>query len=309
MFSSLIWTLPVVYEDDDDVYWSRTIVSVWFFIQVWVNFGFVYTNRGFYTQETCGKLGVIPDPSWSKCLDCDQLIPPRAHHCVLCQKCVLRRDHHCFFTGTCVGYANQRYFLVFTFYCAVAALYAFYVTWSYVVMMYAPPYPISSQFYHYLIPITVIEWLCGYASFSFMYFVLLGYLAAMTGFGSLGIFAWQFFTVVQGITTNEFWKASSAYKSSMLQNLRGVFGPYWLLNFIIPMPFFKTPGNGVEWNTSKHAWVVLLTSSIEIPWQMTAHEVTLPWNHVLVYICILYQYCSYIMYSLNYYSVLLQTYW
>ena len=54
------------------------------------------------------------------CPVCALLAPPRSHHCHVCGRCVLRRDHHCFFTASCVGHANQRYFVVFTFYATVS---------------------------------------------------------------------------------------------------------------------------------------------------------------------------------------------
>ena len=60
------------------------------------------------------------------CPVCLLIVPPRSHHCKICNSCVLKRDHHCFFTASCVGFNNQRYFVVFTFYvtvsCAVGSL-------------------------------------------------------------------------------------------------------------------------------------------------------------------------------------------
>ena len=57
------------------------------------------------------------------CELCLDQVPLRSHHCPLCNLCILRRDHHCFTVGACVGFANQRFFIVYLFWCVVAALY------------------------------------------------------------------------------------------------------------------------------------------------------------------------------------------
>jgi len=67
-----------------------------------------------------------PMSDFRTCPVCLLMAPPRSHHCKICNCCVLKRDHHCFFTASCIGFNNQRYFVVFTFYtsvsCAVGAL-------------------------------------------------------------------------------------------------------------------------------------------------------------------------------------------
>ncbi|CAF1277401.1 unnamed protein product [Adineta steineri] len=42
----------------------------------------------------------------------------------VCQRCIKRMDHHCIFVNNCVGQNNQKYFILFTFYTCVVAIYA-----------------------------------------------------------------------------------------------------------------------------------------------------------------------------------------
>ncbi|CAI9569044.1 unnamed protein product, partial [Staurois parvus] len=50
--------------------------------------------------------------------------PPRAHHCRICHRCIRRMDHHCPWINNCVGELNQKYFIQFLFYTALASLYS-----------------------------------------------------------------------------------------------------------------------------------------------------------------------------------------
>ena len=90
--------------------------------------------------------------SWKWCNKCQMNVPPRSHHCKvylhgiflffvkakstslysvifllfvsgkICRKCILKRSHHCFLTNTCIGFTNQRYFLMMSFYLAIGCI-------------------------------------------------------------------------------------------------------------------------------------------------------------------------------------------
>ena len=55
------------------------------------------------------------------CKKCNAPKPPRTHHCSVCERCVLKMDHHCPWMNNCIGLRNQKSFLHFNFYTAVAA--------------------------------------------------------------------------------------------------------------------------------------------------------------------------------------------
>ncbi|XP_040189647.1 palmitoyltransferase ZDHHC3-like [Rana temporaria] len=61
---------------------------------------------------------------WTVCNRCETYRPPRAHHCRICHRCIRRMDHHCPWINNCVGELNQKYFIQFLFYTALASLYS-----------------------------------------------------------------------------------------------------------------------------------------------------------------------------------------
>ena len=250
IITSFGWTMPVVYDGDPETHSTRLWISLFMLFNVVINFALTVTKPGFYKGvKTAESVGLIPDINWHKCIDCDHLSPPRTHHCPLCGKCVLKRDHHCFFTGSCVGYDNQRYFIVFCFYCALGTAYAFYVNFQFLTLEYS--HPSFWTLHHFLLPVTFFEWLFGYCTLGFLYYVFLVWLCICTCLGSTGIFCWQFFLAAWGTTTHEYWKANSTYRVGIRRHLRSVFGSFWFVNFIVPLPFLKQSGNGMDWGTCK----------------------------------------------------------
>ena len=248
--SDIFIAMPVVYEDTPEIITSRICMASYFIFNIMANFYMMCKKRGYFEgTKSPESSALLPGADWKHCIDCDHMAPPRTHHCVLCAKCILKRDHHCFFTGTCIGFENQRYFVVYCLYCAIGTGYSLFLMLQYLNMEHT--HPSFSNFHHFLLPVTFFEWLFGYASFAFLYFVLMMWTSFCTCFCTAGIFIWQSFLVIKGSTTHEFWNARTGPKLTILQHIRSVFGPYWLLNFVVPLPSLQTPGDGIEWGSSK----------------------------------------------------------
>jgi len=67
--------------------------------------------------------GKKKDNEWGVCSKCEAYKPPRAHHCRICNRCIKKMDHHCPWINNCVGEQNQKFFILFLFYTAVASVY------------------------------------------------------------------------------------------------------------------------------------------------------------------------------------------
>lgn len=227
MITSLTVTLPTVYESEQ--LFIRVSVALFIFANIVVNFIIVSSRRSFYSGRQ-SDVDVLPGPDWKRCDDCDQKIPPRVHHCILCRRCIVSRDHHCFFTGSCVGRDNQRHFVAFCFHCCIGAGYSLYVAVSYVNTAYP-----DNMLVNYLLPVTILEWILGYESFGFLYFVCFLYICWMTCFGSGAILVWQTVVIILGVTTHEFRSMPRHLPKNVLRNVRAVCGPYWFLNFVCPL--------------------------------------------------------------------------
>ena len=80
--------------------------------------------RGNATQEKLESLNLKPGEIVYKCSKCSSIKPDRAHHCSVCKRCIKKMDHHCPWINNCVGEANQKYFVLFTFYIAAISLHA-----------------------------------------------------------------------------------------------------------------------------------------------------------------------------------------
>ncbi|KAF9223797.1 zf-DHHC-domain-containing protein [Gyrodon lividus] len=67
----------------------------------------------------------------TRCKRCGEMRPERAHHCRICNKCVLKYDHHCpVRINQCVGLHNERHFVLFMAYLAVATFFLSFLGYS-----------------------------------------------------------------------------------------------------------------------------------------------------------------------------------
>lgn len=188
--------------------------------------------------------------SWKYCQKCMLDVPPRSHHCPDCRKCILKRDHHCYFVGVCIGYFNQRYFVIFSFYMGFASFVSLAHMWYY--MYYNVPE--SWTWMDYIPPVSVYNWLfTDTCPLHLMLMVVLSYILWWTGFLGAGFFMLEMMSITKGLTTFEF-KRSVRIRctGSLRDNFRSVFGDFWAFSFVIPSQIlFKQPGNGLHWDNLK----------------------------------------------------------
>ena len=232
---------------------SRQIIAVYMCICIIANYVLTIMCNSYYVPNKMQNAGLV-DSNWRYCLDCKHLIPPKAHHCSLCRGCILKRDHHCFFTGCCIGFYNQRFFIGFLFHVMLGCTYGLYLTVMYIRTEYSTMYDGMAWYgymYHFFLPITIGEWICGYISNYETYFILLGYLTFASGFGAAIAFHIEMYLICRGMTAYEMSSGTlSKGKIKISENLKGVFGNYWILNFLLPLPWIKPKGNGIDWYTT-----------------------------------------------------------
>lgn len=80
--------------------------------------------KGNFTEENVRRLGLGAGEVVVKCTRCDCIKQQRAHHCSTCARCIRKMDHHCPWVNNCVGAANQKYFILFTFYIMLMSMYS-----------------------------------------------------------------------------------------------------------------------------------------------------------------------------------------
>ena len=163
--------------------------------------------------------------------------------------CVLKRDHHCFFTANCIGFFNQRYFIVFTFYVALGMILSILITSAY--FYSSLPHTTWLHISRYVAPIAIALWLNGLLSFTHLLLIIQCNLSVIVVGCAVGFYGWQFCIVLSGQTSYEASHGICRYKlGSVSENLRCVFGPYWAANFLLPLRTLPD-GDGFFWKTAK----------------------------------------------------------
>lgn len=185
---------------------------------------------------------------WQFCKTCDRYVPPRAHHCNYCQACILRRDHHCYLIGNCIGHYNQRYFIVMCFYVIWASALGFPMTCYYLANSIE-----AAWWGDYALPYTLFQFVCGKISWQFLLLTFHAYMLMFFGFMSVIYFTGQAIIVITGKTLYEVAKKVDVrVTNSKLDNIRMVFGDYWLLSFLFPAQIiFKQRHDGVNYEGIK----------------------------------------------------------
>ncbi|CAF0742558.1 unnamed protein product [Rotaria sordida] len=105
-------------------FFFHLIIGHWLLINTIMHYYFAIAKSPGFVVELKKELSTQEELSYTKCLKCDVMRPPRAHHCKVCQKCVVRYDHHCPWINNCVGYRNHVHFILFCFFMALISAYA-----------------------------------------------------------------------------------------------------------------------------------------------------------------------------------------
>lgn len=181
------------------------------------------------------------------CKHCNHYKPSRCHHCNLCKRCILKQDHHCFFTSTCIGYENQRFFIVFTFWMGLGFVYSFFI---------AIVYSMSSEWrtlplYDYvLLPLSFLRYLFGYLTSYEIFCLFVAHSLCVAIYAANFLFITQIYLMYWGLTSFENKKGLQSPVSHLplTSLLKLTFGPLWFINFIFPIGLFTSvPGNGCDW--------------------------------------------------------------
>jgi hypothetical protein len=73
--------------------------------------------------------------NFERCKKCYVVRIPNTHHCSKCRSCVMKMDHHCPWINNCVGFFNQKYFILFCYYCFIGCCHASYITTYYFIFL------------------------------------------------------------------------------------------------------------------------------------------------------------------------------
>ena len=173
-----------------------------------------------------------PTPKINKCKFCKELKILRSHHCQVCGICVFKMDHHCPWINNCVGHYNHRYFVLFLTWLMLGCVY---------VSIFSLPILFSSS-----------AKLKKSHEFSFVSILCLVGMLLMTFFNT-----WNWFLVIKGNTTIEFWTLKSGFRSDQrikdfcLPNWRDniflVFGTRSIMEAICCASKRRLPFSGLEW--------------------------------------------------------------
>ncbi|KAF6017503.1 hypothetical protein EB796_024191 [Bugula neritina] len=136
--------------------------------------------------------------------------------------------------GTCIGYYNQRYFVMLTFYIGLASILGFHYSRQRILSLS----DLRSDFHwtEHLLPLTMKHFFFGRISLLELVLMFYCYTFAWTTIMGTGFFFVQMMIIFLGKTFHEFKKEkrTRSYRT-VSENFMEVFGPCWVANFILPM--------------------------------------------------------------------------
>ncbi|XP_053373010.1 palmitoyltransferase ZDHHC20-like isoform X2 [Mercenaria mercenaria] len=187
---------------------------------------------------------------WNFCEKCSMHVPFRAHHCDVCKACILKRDHHCYMMGNCIGFNNQRYWIILTFYVSLNCIFCGFFVLKYVRNII---WPELNSWSDILFPLTIWRTMFGNITDIQCILILQLYVDAVFGFLAFLYFNSQMTISLAGKTLFELVKNVPIKNSnSFNRNMKSVFGDFWGLNFLFPMTLiFRQRDDGIHWDGIK----------------------------------------------------------
>ena len=151
------------------------------------------------------------------------------------------------FLGSCVGFFNQRHYTVFMFYAFIGSCFSLYLAVHYFVTD-------SSRMGWRLFPVIALisyfrrDWVVTYERLYVIFLLSLCFiLVALTAY----FLMLQVNVILSGRTTAESNKNIKKFHNSYkLENFRSVFGPYGLVQFLLPVPSIPLFGDGINWQAN-----------------------------------------------------------
>nr|XP_054759417.1 palmitoyltransferase ZDHHC22-like [Lytechinus pictus] len=128
----------------------------------------------------------------------------------------------------------------------VTAFYSLFLTALYLSLAHSVEFP-GAWTYFLLLPRAVVGWFSGHTDVMELAFTLLLYIQLVGGFVAAGFFVWQIFLVITGLTTHEALygeKFRLKRQAGMYAKWTDVFGKYWFIGMVVPLPFPQC-GNGL----------------------------------------------------------------
>lgn len=97
---------------------------------------FVYSTNTEISDTSVEEFNKDHKMKFERCKRCFVVRVPNTHHCSKCQHCIMKMDHHCPWINNCVGLFNQKYFILFCYYCLIGCLHATFITSYYCVYLH-----------------------------------------------------------------------------------------------------------------------------------------------------------------------------
>ena len=98
--------------------------------------GHVYSQNTMLSDTNMETINKDHKMSFERCVRCHVVRVPNTHHCSKCQHCIMKMDHHCPWVNNCVGLFNQKYFILFCYYCLIGCSHAMFITTYYIVYLH-----------------------------------------------------------------------------------------------------------------------------------------------------------------------------